>query len=287
MSETQSSTLDLQGEYIEHVPLLASQGWEHLHLIYEREPAGEMPEIQLQQHLLIVCQGNFRANYWLDGRWQTTEYTNGDLVWVPAMESFPKVQIDRVVPLLELTIDPKLIHQIAGAERAQISPLLKFRDPLIHQISISLQQELASSGADSKLYADSLTLALSNHLWRHYGQRQDREIQIVGGLSASQLRQVRDYIESNLATSLSLAELATLVQLHPHYFAGLFKQSTGVSPYRYILQRRIALSQSYLAQLDLTIVDICQLVGFQNQSHFTRVFRQHTGVTPKVYRQQL
>lgn len=285
MPATPPATVDLQGEYIQHVPLLASDGWEHLQLIYEREPAGEMPENQLDRHVLIICQGNCRANYWLDGRWQAAEYTNGDLMWVPASELFPKVQLDRTVPLLEFTLDPQLIHQIAGSAGAQIAPVLKFRDPLIYQIGISLQQELATSGVDSKLYADSMSIALATHLWRRYGNSQPP--QIVGGLSANHLRQVRDYIQAHLDAPLSLAELAALVQMHPHYFASLFKQSTGVSPYRYILQQRIASAQSHLAQPDLAIVEICQLVGFQNQSHFTRVFRQHTGVTPKVYRDRL
>jgi AraC family transcriptional regulator len=285
MSETPPATVDLQGEYIQHVPLLASEGWEHLQLIYEREPAGEMPENQLDRHVLIICQGNCRANYWLDGQWQAAEYTHGDSIWMPASELFPKVQLDRTVPLLEFTIEPKLIHQIAGSARAKIPPLLKFRDPLIYQMGISLQQELMTSGVDSKLYADSMSMALTTHLWRHYGD--GSQPRPTGGLSVSNLRQIRDYIHSHLDAPLSLAELAALVQMHPHYFASLFKQSTGISPYRYILQHRMASAQNYLAQPNLSIVEIAQLVGFQNQSHFTRVFRQHTGVTPKVYRDRL
>jgi AraC family transcriptional regulator len=285
MSAIPPLTLDLRGEYIEHLPLLASEDWENLQLIYEREPAGEMPENRLDRHALIICQGNCRVNYWLNGRWQAAEYTYGDLVWMPAPGTFPKVQCDRAVPLLELMIEPDLISQIAGSADAMISPTLKFRDPLIHQIGISLQQELAASGADSKLYADSMTIALATHLWRRYGDCQKR--QLAGGLGNRNLQQVKDYIHSNLDAPLNLAELAELVQMHPHYFASLFKQSTGVSPYRYIINQRIASAQSYLAQTDLSIVEICQLVGFQNQSHFTRVFRQHTGVTPKIYRSHL
>lgn len=282
MSVTQPQTLDLHGEYIQHVPLLASEGWDGLTLVYEREPAGEMPETQLDRHALIISMGNCRANYWLDGRWQRAEYTAGDLVWMPAAEVFPKVQIDRAVPLLQLAIDPQIIDRIAGSSGAQIGTSVKFRDPLVYQIGISLQQELAASGMDSKLYADSMTIALATHLWHRYGHTSTPKIS--GGLSAKNVAIVRDYVRENLDAPLSLAELAALVQLHPHYFASLFKQSLGISPYRYILQRRIDRAQSYLAQSEHSIVEICQLVGFQNQSHFTRVFRQHTGVTPKVYR---
>jgi AraC family transcriptional regulator len=285
MSVTPPQTLDLNGEYIQHVPLLASEGWDGLTFVYEREPAGEMPAAQLDRHALIVSLGNCRANYWLDGRWQSAEYTAGDLVWMPAAELFPKVQIDRAVPLLQLAIDPQIIDRIAGSSSAQIDTAVKFRDPLIYQIAVSLQQELAASGTDSKLYADSMTIALATHLWQRYGHTSTPKIS--GGLSTKHVAAVRDYIQANLDAPLSLAELAALVQLHPHYFASLFKQSLGISPYRYILQQRIDRSQTYLARSEYSIVEICQLVGFQNQSHFTRVFRQHTGVTPKVYRSQI
>jgi AraC family transcriptional regulator len=285
MSTTPPATLDQNGEYIEHLPLLASTGWENLQLIYEEEPAGEMPANQLDAHALVICQGSCRVNYWLDGRWQAGYYTSGDMLWMPAPNVFPKVQFDRSVHLLEFAIAPSLLDQIAATEDAQINPLLKFRDPLIQQIGLSLQQELASSGADSKLYADAMSIALTSHLWRRYGQGQ--EPKILGGLGAMNLQRVQDYILANLDTSLSLAELATLVHLHPHYFAGLFKKSTGLAPYQYIVKQRIAVAQRYLAQPDLSIAQICQMVGFQNQSHFTRVFRQQLGVTPKVYRQHV
>ncbi len=285
MSVTPPSTLDLSGEYIEHVPLLASTGWENLQLVYEKEPAGEMPASQLYAHALVICQGNCRVNYWLDGRWQTTDYITGDMLWMPAPNVFPKVQFDRSVHLLEFSIAPSLLDQIAVSEDAQINTLMKFRDPLVQQIGLALQQELAASGSDSKLYADSMTIALTSHLWRRYGQGQ--EPKLSGGLGARDLQQVQDYILANLDASLSLSELAALVHLHPHYFTGLFKKSTGLAPYQYILKQRIALAQRYLVQPDLSIVQICQMVGFQNQSHFTRVFRQQLGVTPKVYRQQV
>ena len=69
MSENQRETVDLKGEYIEHIHLLSGDrvGWDNLNLIYELEPAGEMPENKLQQHAVIICLGNFRANFEIKG----------------------------------------------------------------------------------------------------------------------------------------------------------------------------------------------------------------------------
>jgi AraC-like DNA-binding protein len=83
------------------------------------------------------------------------------------------------------------------------------------------------------------------------------------------------------------AELAVLVQMSPYYFASLFKQSTGLAPHQYITKCRIERAKQLLKKRELTIMEICQQVGFQSQSHFTRVFRKHTATTPKTYRQLL
>ena len=98
-----------------------------------------------------------------------------------------------------------------------------------------------------------------------------------------QLKIIIEYIREHLDRSLSLDLLASLINISPHYFASLFKQSTGTSPHKYITNCRLEKAKVLLRQRDLPIAFICQEVGFKNQSHFTRVFRQHFHITPKAY----
>jgi AraC family transcriptional regulator len=106
-------------------------------------------------------------------------------------------------------------------------------------------------------------------------------------LPRAKLRQTIDYINANLERNLSLLELAELVQMSPHYFARLFKQSTGISPHQYMLTCRIEKAQKLLTKQDLSLAEISLQVGFHDQSRFTSMFRKHTGVTPKKYRDEL
>ena len=288
MSEPQ--TVDLKGESVEHLHLLSSDeaGWNGINLIYEREPAGEAPETWLGRHLLVICLGNFRANYRLKGSWQHQDYTKGDLVIFPAHEPFPKVQIDREVEIIELFLEPEILTQAIGEKAVEIEllPQLKLRDPLIEQMGLALKTELEKGGADSKFYAESMSTALSAHLLRRYSSyRAIKNYQ--GRLPQSSLKTVIAYIHEHLDQSLTLAELASIVFLSPHHFAHLFKQSTGRSPHQYITQCRIERAKRLLRQAGTPIAEICQQVGFQNQSHFTRVFRQYTQTTPKAYRNLL
>jgi AraC family transcriptional regulator len=280
-------TVDLQGKYIEHIHLLSTfeWGWNGLNLIYEIEPAGEMPASKLDRHALIICQGNFEANYLIEGKWQQKKYTKGDVVLFPAEGIFPKVQVDRDVPLIQLYLEPTMFDRTVGESRnTEIVPNLKFRDPLIEQMGIALKTELEVGGIESKLYAESMAISLSAHLSRRYTSRSQELKDYRKGLPPSQLKQAIGYIQDNLDRDLSLEELSKILHISPHYFAHLFKRSIGLSPHQYIIKCRIEKAKQLLQQRELSLIEVCQQVGFQSQSHFTRLFRQHTQTTPKVYR---
>lgn len=280
---------DLKGEYIEHTHLLTSEsaGWENLSLIYEHEPAGEMPEAVTPSHAIILCLGDFQGSFYIDGQWHQQEYCQGDLAIVGAGELFPRFRTDREVPLLELFLAPDALLQALGEpDRSQIKlrSQLRLRDPLVQQMALALKTELETAAADSKLYADSMATALGAHLVSRYGTKQSVVKEYKGGLTPSQLRTVIEYIQAHLDGELSLNTLASLIHLSSHYFASLFKQSMGVSPHKYITQCRLSAAKQLLRSEEIPIVFICQAVGFKNQSHFTRIFRQQFKITPKAYR---
>lgn len=294
MSESQPQTVDLQGEYIEHIHLLSGDlaGWDNLNLVYELEPAGEMPAARLEHHGIIICLGDFRANFEIKGNcWHQEHYKTGDIVIFPAGGVFPKVQIDRAVPLIELFLAPETLnnacHEAVKLQKVELLSQFKIRDPLIEQMGLALKTELEIGGVDSQAYADSMATALSMHLLRRYCDRKPQIKEYYGGLVPYKLKAVREYIHEHLDQNLTLTQLATIANLSTHYFASLFKQSTGLAPHQYVTKCRLEKARRLLRQTNLPIIEISQEVGFQNQSHFTKVFRQYLQITPKAYRDSL
>src|SRR5262245_50279692 len=106
----------------------------------------------------------------------------------------------------------------------------------------------------------------------------------AGGLPASRLRRVTQYIDENLPRQLRLAELGALAHMSPYHFARLFKRSTGVSPHRFLVRRRIDRARALLVADTTPIAEIGRSVGFRAASHFATTFRRMAGVTPSVYR---
>lgn len=274
---------------MEHEHILSSDraGWDKLSLIYELEPAGEMPETVIPTHSIIISLGDFQGDFFLDGKWHREQYSSGDIAIIAAGDLFPRVKVDRQVPLLELFLSPQSLAEGIGeiiSPKLQIQSFFRLRDPLIEQMALALKTQLEHAAEDSKLYADSMATALGVHLLKCYGNKNFPVKEYRGGLAPYQLRVIVEYIHNHLDRNLTLATLANLINISPHYFASLFKQSLGMSPHKYITQCRMIEAKNLLRQRELPIAFISQEVGFKNQSHFTRVFRQYFEITPKAYR---
>src|SRR5262245_46552554 len=107
---------------------------------------------------------------------------------------------------------------------------------------------------------------------------------IRGGLSPTVQRKVGEYIDTHLDTKISIQCLAQIVDLSPFHFARAFKQSYGVTPHVYLIRRRVERAMELLARTNLSICAIALAVGFSDQSHCARRFREHVGVSPFDYR---
>jgi AraC-like DNA-binding protein len=90
-------------------------------------------------------------------------------------------------------------------------------------------------------------------------------------------------MQSSFLRDVRLKELASVAGLSPSHFGRAFKASTGVTPHRWIIQRRIQFAQRLMRESGKPIVIASQMAGFANQSHFTKVFRTLTGATPRAW----
>ena len=274
-------------------PILSSHeaGWEGIHFAHYRQPTHEVPSCCFAQHIINIHVGHSPARLTLKGHFQNEYYGTGDLGILPAGQPSPLTWCNGEAEFINLYLEPARFARIASEsveiDCVEIISQVKIRDPLIQQIALELKTELESGGVDSRLYAESMATALSAHLLRRYSTKQVVIRDYTGGLPKYKLREAIAYINDHLDRNLSLAELAALVQMSPYYFASLFKQSTRLAPHQYVTKCRIDRAKRLLKRRELTIIEICQQVGFHSQSHFTRVFRKHTATTPKAYRDSL
>lgn len=100
------------------------------------------------------------------------------------------------------------------------------------------------------------------------------------------IKQVLAYIEQHYQENLSVEQLANLCGLNRSYFGKIFKQSIGKSPQQFLLSYRMIKAAELLKLSKLSIAEIGISVGYENQLHFSRAFKNIYGKSPRVFRNE-
>jgi len=139
------------------------------------------------------------------------------------------------------------------------------------------------TGAD-RLYIESLAIEIASYLVRDYSAGSLRpQISPSGGLPRGCARRVIEYVEANLEKGITIRELAALAERSPHHFIRMFRETVGVTPHQYVLERRLDRARELLQRRTMKLAEIGLQVGFGSQSHFTSAFHRAFGVTPAEF----
>lgn len=188
--------------------------------------------------------------------------------------------------VLNVKLTPALVRSAAVAMNldpgaVSIPPRLHLKDPKLEHLGWALVAELEGGEHSDRLFAESISNAIAVHLVRRYSGA--RPVEFSQGLSRRRFALVIDYINDNLATNLSLAELAAVAGLSPSHFNSLFKQSSGVAVHQYVIRQRVERAVKLLSKGDVPLTDIAERAGFSDQSHMARCMRRLTGMTPSAF----
>jgi AraC family transcriptional regulator len=177
------------------------------------------------------------------------------------------------------------LAQTTNARRIQLETLVNRRDPTLLGIAHAFKRACVAQQTISDIEASSLAHLLARRLLVTYCGIELPEAKLPGSkLSETAIRTVCDFIEEHLCTQITLEDLATLVHLSPFHFARCFKATIGLAPYQYIIARRIELAKRLLLTTTLNVAEIAWTIGYENTSHFRRLFTAHIGITPGVLR---
>jgi AraC-like DNA-binding protein len=94
----------------------------------------------------------------------------------------------------------------------------------------------------------------------------------------------REYIDEHYRENCSLRDISEAVSLSPNYLHTVFRQAFGETPYAYVTRKRIEKAKLLIMAGQLSMLRIANETGFCSQSHFNKVFKAQTGITPKQFR---
>ena len=293
-SSNRRRTIDKVSQIIDdsHVLVNSEQMWDGINVVRFHHTLKEISVPPFSSHLiLITLEPSIHLTEKIDGHVYEKSLNMGDVTIVPAgLSSKWRWRGQKEANNLQIYIKPTLLSKVA-AEAGDINPdrieiVNRFGvcDPQVQYIGFALLAELEAGSRAGRLYSESLGIALAVRLLEKYSVSKPFISQYSGGIPQHKLRLVTEYIRDNLDRKLTLAEISGIVGMNPYHLIRTFKQATGVTPHQYLRRSRIERAQILLTKSNLPIVGISQQVGFKDQSHFTKVFRKLTGVTPKTYR---
>jgi AraC-like DNA-binding protein len=192
-----------------------------------------------------------------------------------------------------LSIDPAFVNRLdvgdVNVAGLQFRQQIGIEDHGVRQAIVAIKQEVEAPDLNSRLYVDTLLMLLLTRLMRCASNfsRPQSPSYVKGGLTNWRLKRALELLEGTQAKTPSLAEIAGPLRLRPGSFCRAFKQSTGRSPHRYLLEHRVNRAKEMMRDQERTLTEIALDCGFGGSSHFSVVFKRITGITPQGYRSSL
>ena len=128
---------------------------------------------------------------------------------------------------------------------------------------------------------------LSAWLYETLSDLLDRTAGYADARHANIIHRCIQYIGTGYAEHLTLESAARALFLSPDYLSRIFSKETGTSFNRYLNNVRITKAKELIRSGNLRLTDISQMVGYDDQSYFTKVFRRITGMSPHEYRKKV
>ena len=252
-------------------------------------------EVMADTHtMLLRCSGTASRMeiVWpeSDHRQKLSEFRPGWVVFSPASSSVRVSKKDQGnYQYISISIPSSALARLNDdkfdATRLALPPQAGPCHAELCRVALAMKNEIDDPGPAGMLYRDTLALQLLIQLLRCTCRLTVPPAK--GGLPACSLRRAIEMLKADLTQATSVRELAAAVDLSPTHFCTAFKQSTGYSPHRYLINRKIARAKELMEDRRLSLTEIALSSGFSSSSQFATMFRRIEGVTPTAYRRSM
>jgi AraC family transcriptional regulator len=264
----------------------------NFHIQRYQSHAGECLKKATDRHVIVQIP---ESAAWAErrdanGRWVRYLKERGSLAIVP---SGPVPNVRQLTPsnMIACALEKNFTREIALEMDRQPANGTVYRSG-VHDASIEgllglMINDFEAQCRPCALYSDTLAHALAMRFLLFESPSGHTQNSSAKPLPPRILSRIRDRIEAELDTGLSLASLAKESGYSRAHFLRMFRAATGLTPHQYVLQRRLGIAQQLLRQSRMVLADIAIRCGFSSQTHMNDIFRKQLGVTPQEYRRSI
>ena len=258
-----------------------------VHLINVSPPAGQVvdaPAPEYALNLLLDTAPLLRVGFNRPPRWLAV--SPGAMIFAPPDTPCEFIG-ESSAHVLAVAIPKAHVEAVAQdtGTRIDLREEEAFRDPRLVQQLVRLWHELSADTPDRLLLADHVMRSVIDTLATRTGSASRLSARARGErLTHHTLRRLRDYVEHSLADDLDVTVMAQVAGASPAHFARAFAATVGMTPFRYVMTRRLARGRELLERTRRPANAIAVEVGFKTPSHFASRFRREFGVAPTEIR---
>ncbi|BBM63392.1 AraC family transcriptional regulator [Vibrio alfacsensis] len=229
----------------------------------------------LDFHLGLITHGAQKFQY----QGNNHQVGHGQIVIMPPDELHDgQSKLESGYEVNVFAIEPHLLSDLADLK--QSGQIIRFNELIISDPKIFLQLSnlhgLLRRENLSQLTKDCLPFEGFNQLFDRYGSLERQKVVPLGNQSLGTLK---DYLMANLDQAVRLDSLSDLCQLSPTQFQRHFKAQTGMTPYAWFARLRLEQGMKLL-QAGQCGTHVAHQIGFYDQAHFSKAFKQTYGVSP-------
>lgn len=262
-------------------------GWSSAFASVQRERPFEGHFHALSDNLMVLHRGGpVDITYAMDGKSVARHIPRGGVFFLPAGHAC-NVLLREPLESTHIYLRSDLFAGPDGSPGviSGLAPMLGDQDAVLEHLASAIGDTITGGLPTSSLFVDPIAQAIANRFVAiNFHKPSTKAGKHPNLLSGRQMARIREFVDANIDSDIRLHQLAELCGRSTEYFVRLFKATSGVSPYQYVLNLRIERARALLADENLTLAEIALACGFSHQEHFTRMFRRFTGITPGRYR---
>jgi YesN/AraC family two-component response regulator len=150
----------------------------------------------------------------------------------------------------------------------------------------SMDKEFKEAKENYDLYVKTQLIQLLIFMNRRSSNLQDNDIDYSNAVHKT-LSEITAYINTNYREDISLSTISKKFFISPYHLSRTFEKNTGFTFIEYLNGIRIKEAQNLLRKTNKTISEIAEMVGYNNATHFGRVFKNITGVSPITFKKSM
>ena len=272
----------------EFTPYRAEKHFGQFSVVYGRQPSG-----RLRESTSTTAPNSFDMAF-LPHKRSIVRRANGAIEersfligqgGMHGLEPIEFIEVETPSEYMEIQLADSLLEEVASSLNAHGSIVLRERhdiiDPVMWSVCARFRAGFLEGWPLDSIEAESIMLMLTSHFAvSHLGLKQPRSTQLR--LELKKVRTVNDFIEANIKQAISIKQLAKLVSQSSYQFIRSFKASTGLTPYEFVLCKRVEHARRCILLGEKSIADAAYSAGCKNTVHFRKAFRRYIGINPSL-----